>query len=144
MWNWLFLSSSSLRGGVTGITISIVLFGVPLLSAGLMTKKGFEFCYQFKEIYYCYESNFQVSNEREKERKSQCPFPPWGSRETHKDAVKQLFLSLARLKSDLDSVDLPFKSLQTPCLYFSTCVISYSGSYLTFNDLVDDDVDDDQ
>ena len=120
MWNWLFLSSSSLRGGVTGITISIVLFGVPL-SDGLMTKKDFEFCYQFEEIYYCYKSNFPnhwVSNEREKERKSQCPFPPWGSRETHKDAVKQLFLSLARLKSDLDRLDLPFKSLQTQFLYF--------------------------
>ena len=63
------------------------------------------------------------------------PLPPWGSRETHKDAVKQLFLSLARLKSDLDRLDLPFKSLQTPCLYFSTCIISYSGSYLTFKSL---------
>ena len=86
------------------------------------------------------------------------PLPPWGSRETHKDAVKP---------SDLDRLDLPFKSLQTPCLYFSTCIISYSGSYLTFkslqplylvadtlaaislnahdtDDLVDDDVDDDQ
>ena len=95
------------------------------------------------------------------------PLPPWGSRETHKDAVKQPFLSLARLKSDLDRLDLPFKSLQTPCLYFSTCIISYSGSYLTFkslqplylvadtlaaislnahdtDDLVDDDVNDDQ
>ena len=94
------------------------------------------------------------------------PLPPWGYRETHKDAVKQLFLSLARLKSALDSVDLPFKSLQTQCLYFSTCIISYCTPNLTFNslkalylvadtlqqllslnahdtdDLVDDDVDD--